>query len=341
MSYAIIRNEKYTKEKLIQLSPHNERQKKEYGNKNIDTNKTKNNYHLKRPQENNYLKEYKRLKEANNLKGQIHKNSIYACEMLITSDNEFFNKIGKEETKRYFLESYSFICEYKELGEENIISAVVHMDEQTPHMHLVFLPVVKALDKNKNTIKKISASEFWKGKNSYSVLQDKFYAHIKSKNFDLERGNKNNEQEHIKIEDLKKLTNFYEVKKLEKNMENEKSKTINYTSVKEFSKQEAFTPKTVEEKLVEPIIKANETLYDKNKYLTQQLVKAKNAINYYKELEEENKELKSTIRQKDIEINAMYGIIRTLNEKCEKLIRWIKNKIGIDISNEFEKDNKR
>ena len=47
MSYAIIRNEKYTKEQMIQLAPHNERFKKKYSNKNIDLSKTSQNYHLK------------------------------------------------------------------------------------------------------------------------------------------------------------------------------------------------------------------------------------------------------------------------------------------------------
>lgn len=50
------------------------------------------------------------------------------CEMVFTSDQKFFDKIGYEESKRYFEESYKFICEYKNLGERNIISAVVHMD---------------------------------------------------------------------------------------------------------------------------------------------------------------------------------------------------------------------
>ena len=57
------------------------------------------------------------------------------CEMIFTSDKEFFDTIGIEETKRYFEESYKFICNYKNLGEKNIISAVVHFDETTPHMH--------------------------------------------------------------------------------------------------------------------------------------------------------------------------------------------------------------
>ena len=33
MSYAIVRNEKYTKDEMIQLTPHNERFKKKYSNK--------------------------------------------------------------------------------------------------------------------------------------------------------------------------------------------------------------------------------------------------------------------------------------------------------------------
>ena len=59
------------------------------------------------------------------LKGQIRSNSIIMCEMVFTSDKEFFDTIGMEETKRYFEESYKFICNYKNLGEKNIISAVV------------------------------------------------------------------------------------------------------------------------------------------------------------------------------------------------------------------------
>ena len=96
MSYAIIRNEKYTKDEMVQLAPHNERMKKQYSNKNIDLSRTSQNYHLKRPIENTYLKEYKRLVSENGLnQGQVHSNSIFACEMIITSDSAFFERIGK------------------------------------------------------------------------------------------------------------------------------------------------------------------------------------------------------------------------------------------------------
>ncbi|MCI8486692.1 MAG: hypothetical protein HFJ20_06440 [Clostridia bacterium] len=59
------------------------------------------------------------MKKEYDLKGIIKCNSIIMCEIMITSDNAFFNKIDLEETKRYFKESYKFVCNYKNL-EKNM-----------------------------------------------------------------------------------------------------------------------------------------------------------------------------------------------------------------------------
>ena len=61
----------------------------------------------------------------------------------------FLKKIGESETKRYFQTAYNFVANYKGLGEKYILSAKVHMDESTPHLHLVFVPVIHKLDKKK------------------------------------------------------------------------------------------------------------------------------------------------------------------------------------------------
>lgn len=56
------------------------------------------------------------------------------------------------------------------------------MYEKTPHLHLVFIPVVHTKDKKTNkSIDKISCTEFWKGKNIYKQLQDKFYSYMTRK----------------------------------------------------------------------------------------------------------------------------------------------------------------
>ena len=68
------------------------------------------------------------------------------------------------------------------------MSAKVHMDEETPHMHLIFLPVVHTKDKEGNDIDKLACSEFWKAKDSYRQLQNAFYNYMVFNNFELERG---------------------------------------------------------------------------------------------------------------------------------------------------------
>lgn len=64
------------------------------------------------------------MKEKYDLKGQIRSNSNIMCEIVFTSDQKFFDELGYEESKRYFKESFDFICKYKNLGEQNIVSAV-------------------------------------------------------------------------------------------------------------------------------------------------------------------------------------------------------------------------
>ena len=137
MSYAIIRNTKYKRENLKGIYRHNERKNKNYSNDNIDKERSYLNYSIKSPKYR-YDKEFDRLKEKYNLKGQIKTVSNIACEYIITSDKQFFEEIGEEETKRYFETAYKFVSEYKNLGEQYIMSAKVHMDEETPHMHLIF-----------------------------------------------------------------------------------------------------------------------------------------------------------------------------------------------------------
>ena len=117
-----------------------------------DKEKSYLNYSLKSPQYS-YEKEFDKIREKYNLKGQIKTVSNIACEYIITSDHDYFERIGERETKRFFETAYRFVSEYKDLGKQYIMSAKVHMDEQTPHMHLVFLPVVHTTDKRRKNIK--------------------------------------------------------------------------------------------------------------------------------------------------------------------------------------------
>ena len=236
------------------------------------------------------------------------------------------------------------MTEYKGIGKENILTAVVHLDEETPHMHLVYIPVVNAKDKKGNTIRKISASEFWKGKDSYKKLQNHFYKYITEKGFNLERGKENKDREHISTDDMKKLTNFYSTKKLKENLNKQKEQMISYEDVQKFYKYEDFTKENIDRKLIYPIIKYNNSLVKQNHDLLLELSKTKNAKKYYSDLQiennhimNENQELEEKLRMNNIELNACYKIIKELLDKNKKIKKILKDKLGIEITE--DKDN--
>lgn len=273
MSYAIIRNAKYKRENLKAVYRHNERKNKNYSNKDIDKTKSYLNYALKEP-EFNYEKQIDKIREKYDLKGQIKTVSNIVCEYVITSDNDFFKRIGEKETKRYFETAYKFVCEYKDLGEQYILSAKVHYDERSPHMHLLFLPVVHTTDKKGNNIDKLACSEFWKEKDSYRQLQNAFHKYMVDHNFQLERGVAVEEtgRKHLDMKEYKDITNFEKTKERLQNIKLELPNVPNLEdiNVNRFSKKR-------DEKILEEIIKPKDNLinelYKDNLFLQQELTR--------------------------------------------------------------------
>ena len=372
MSYAIIRNTKYKRENLKGIFRHNERRNKNYSNENIDKEKSYLNYSLKFPQYS-YEKEFDRIREKYNLKGQIKTVSNIACEYIITSDHDYFENIGEEETKRYFETAYNFVAEYKDLGEQYILSATVHRDEATPHMHLIFLPVVHTTDKKGNPIDKLACSEFWKAKDSYRQLQDAFYRYMVENGFNLQRGLPKEEtnREHYSVEEFKKITNFKQTKEILKNMKLELPDVPEIDDIKI-----ARWSKKRDEKILEDIIKPKDDLinklYQDNWLMHQQLLRQEKTVekatkyekernkiledneNLHNEVEQIKKEYKqkefdtewkykSKIKGLEKENNRLHRIIDKFHHTIDKFIHWICKKFDMgaedNLVRDFEKEN--
>ncbi len=352
MSYAIIRNTKYKRENLKGIFRHNERRNKNYSNDNIDKEKSYLNYSIKQPRYS-YEKEFDRIREEYNLKGQIKTVSNIACEYIITSDKQFFETIGEKETKRYFETAYQFVTEYKNLGEQYIMSAKVHMDEETPHMHLIFLPVVHTKDKKGNNIEKLACSEFWKAKDSYRQLQDDFYKYMTSHNFELERGAPKEEtgRTHIDLKEYKEITNFDKTKEKLQNMKLELPNVpeIADININRLSKKR-------DEKILEEIIKPKDDLINElyqgklvmHQELLRQAKMVEKAEKYQKErnkimadnedLHREVENIKAEYKEKEFDMewkykskiksleeenSHLYKVVDKFRETIEKFIKWI------------------
>ena len=101
MSYAIIRNTNYKFKNLPGIYRHNERKNSKYSNEEIDKEKSKDNYSIKYAY-SSYRKIFDDLREKYNLKGQVKIVSNVMCEVIITSDKEFFDSIRLGRNKKIF-----------------------------------------------------------------------------------------------------------------------------------------------------------------------------------------------------------------------------------------------
>lgn len=147
---------KHTKAAAGHLCKHYERAKDEqgeylrFGNQDIDPCKSVQNYNLA-PEHDGGQMEFLQNR-CDKVKCLNRKDVNVMCSWIVTAPQSI---VGNSETeKKFFDETYKFLAD--RYGKENIISAYVHMDEITPHMHFAFVPVIA--DKKTQKLK-VSAKE--------------------------------------------------------------------------------------------------------------------------------------------------------------------------------------
>lgn len=341
MNYGIFRSEPImTLNDLAQIGSHNKREKKAYkSNPNIKLELTKNNIELVPLKEkyvkgfHNLTKEYRKQHEEKqkteredrkrSYSEMLNKSrSVVADELLFTATNKFFKDKGKDFILEWANTCMDFV--YNDLGytREQILHSTLHLDEATPHIHCVVVPLVKKLDKRTNTERyTISKKQYIKDKLHLSQLQDIYNVRLREKGYDLERGIKGSNAKHQKVIEFKKTTRYYEnkVETINKRLDNamndfeEKMKTTkNMIIDKEYVKvrKDTFdsmknvineTKKAIEfqPKLesvfneVDTYTKSHQTLEKENQSMQKEIksLKTRNL-----NLLEENKNLKSYIK---------------------------------------------
>ena len=226
LNYAIFRSQPImTIQDLAQIGSHNKREKQAYkSNPDIKLNMSQYNVELKPLAEKyvkgfyNITKEYRkeheeRMKtEREDRKRKFNtmldnSRNVVADELLFTATNRFFKNMSNEDLMKWANTCMEFV--YEDLGytKEQVLHATLHVDEKTPHIHCVVVPLVKKLDKRSNTERyTISKKQYIKDKFHLSQLQDKYHQRLTEKGFDLERGIKGSDNENINIKELKKIT---------------------------------------------------------------------------------------------------------------------------------------
>ncbi len=226
LNYAIFRSEPImTLNDLQQIGSHNKREKQAYkSNPDIKLQMSQYNVELVPLAEKyvkgfyNITKDYRkeheeRMKtEREDRKKKFNvmldnSRNVVADELLFTASNRFFREMSNKDLMKWANTCMEFV--YEDLGytKEQVLHATLHIDEKTPHIHCVVVPLVKKLDNRTKTERyTISKKQYIKDKIHLSQLQDKYHQRLTEKGFDLERGIKGSDNENINIKELKKIT---------------------------------------------------------------------------------------------------------------------------------------
>ena len=220
--YAIMRFAKYKGPEISRIEAHNERTKEQYAsNPDVDTTRSHLNFHLVKPP-GRYRTEAERQIAAAGCR--TRSDSVRLVETLITASPDFFREKSRKEIRDFFQTALDFIQQKQ--NPETIISAVVHMDEKTPHMHLSFVPLTED--------GRLSAKEIIGNRKKLTMWQDAFWEHMVQKFPELERGMSASEtgRDHIPPRVFKEMTRLNKQReKLESMLEgitmfNAKSKAV-------------------------------------------------------------------------------------------------------------------
>ncbi len=190
ISYLVCHMEKYHKQDVAPIEQENERDENyEAANPQIDSERTRNNYRFTPHFGKTYTEFINGRIEELGLSPR--KDAVVMNSFVLGSDKQFFDGLAKVEQYNFFSDCYKFFAE--RYGEENIIAAVVHNDETTPHIHLNLMPIT-------NDGRLCSKQLF--DKPQLQQLQTDFYETV-GKRWGLQRGKEGSQKKHLSTAEFK------------------------------------------------------------------------------------------------------------------------------------------
>ncbi len=158
------------------LTSHIDRSQKELPN-NIDRERSHLNFSIieKKGTIDEMINE--RITQGYKMDKTIRKDAVTSCRFVLSGSHEEMKSLSPAQIENWAYDNYRFFADRH--GEDNIVRAEVHLDEKTPHMHLIVVPLTEE--------GKLSADHFFGTKQKLRDLQTD-YANEVGKKYGLERG---------------------------------------------------------------------------------------------------------------------------------------------------------
>ena len=183
----------------------------------IDWDRTEQNYYFVKTE--NFKKKIDEELKKNGIE-KYRKDAVIMLDGLYTASPEFFQDKSKEDIIKYFSEC----LEFHKRNYGQVFNAVIHFDENNPHMHVQSIPLVKEEEKIK-----LSAKEIMGNQKKYHKMQNKYYEEVSS-HYGLERGeikDSEHQREHLTTLQYKVKCQEEEKEKLQKENQILKEELIN------------------------------------------------------------------------------------------------------------------
>ncbi|GAB1780832.1 MobV family relaxase [Priestia megaterium] len=242
--YGIIRMQKFHKDAILGIQKHNQREGENSKNKDIDSNRTMLNYDFVNEDKIKYHEEIKKM-TATRVKRKIRNDAVLVAEFFVSASPEYMHAMSSDEQRKYFEASLDHIA--GKYGQQNILYAVVHNDEATPHMHVGFVPITDD--------RRLAAKEYFHGKTKIRRIQDDFHNYMNKRGYDIERGEQS-ELQHKSVHEFKKQEREKELKHLQQlvaHKEKELQQMDNLVELKAAPPVEIRNERRIEELCSQPI----------------------------------------------------------------------------------------
>ncbi|MGG0475907.1 MobV family relaxase [Priestia aryabhattai] len=335
--YGIIRMQKFHKDAILGIQKHNQREGENSKNKDIDSSRTMLNYDFVNEDKIKYHEEIKKM-TAIRVKRKIRNDAVLVAEFFVSASPEYMHAMSRDEQRKYFEASLDHIA--GKYGQQNILYAVVHNDEATPHMHVGFVPITED--------RRLAAKEYFHGKTKIRRIQDDFHNYMNKRGYDIERGEPS-ELEHKSVHEFKKQEREKELKHLQQlvaHKEKELQQMDNLVELKSATPVEIRSERRIEELCSQPLeveaaksvmgskVKVEEADFHELMSLTKELQQTlaaeherTHALNYEVDrYEKENKALKhdlsKTMQELEIYVADQDGQVEKAKKQMrQKLVR--------------------
>ena len=182
--------EKYHKTDIAPVEQENERDETyRASNPQIDSTRTGGNYHIIMRQRS-YTQFINDKIKALDLPTKVRKDAVLMCSFVVGSDGAFFKNLSLQEQRQFFVDCTRFFAD--RYGEGNIISAVIHTDETTPHLHLNLIPIAGG---------RLCAKKLFDRK-ALTALQTDLHREVGAK-WNLQRGKEGSQAKHLDTAEFK------------------------------------------------------------------------------------------------------------------------------------------